>query len=195
MDLPGLLGSLAPFTTILYTFPINPDHLGVLEACGRENQTPLIAVHSVGYYSYFNVTYPGPFPIVETHPETTATTDLRLLDPWEELSDFAAEMTKNIDTLDNHEHGHLPFVVILLHYLQEWKASHGNAPPKTYAEKVAFRKIVTEAARTDSPEGGEENFDEAVAAVLKTILPPSLPSDVREVFEHEHTESNVSGSC
>lgn len=97
-------------------------------------------------------------------------------------------MTKDIDTLDAYEHGHLPYVAILLHYLDKWRDSHGGAYPSTYKEKTEFRKIVQAGARTDNPEGGEENFDEAAAAVLKTVVPPSLPSGLKEVFEYEPSE-------
>jgi len=146
-----------------------------------------MAVHSAGFYSYFRIHLPGPFPIVDTHPDETATTDLRLLTPWPELIDFAKGMTKDIDSLDNYEHGHLPYIVILLHYLDEWRTTHGGNYPSTYKEKVEFRKLVQSAARTDNPEGGEENFDEAVAAVLKTVNVPSLPSGLKEVFEYKHS--------
>ena len=43
-------------------------------------------------------------------------------------------------------------------------------------------------ARTNTPEGGEENYDEAVAAVLKTITASSLSSAVKAVFEHKPNE-------
>lgn len=182
-----MLGTTIPFTIILYTLPIKPEDLKTIESYSHEHKTPLVAIHSVGFYSYFSTRLPGVYPIVDTHPDATATTDLRLLAPWEELKVFAEEMTKDIDNLDNHEHGHLPFVVVLLHYLNVWKASHNGAVPGNYSEKVAFRKMVAGATRTDNPEGGEENFEEAVAAVLKTISPPSLPTAVKQVFEYKHT--------
>jgi NEDD8-activating enzyme E1 regulatory subunit len=50
---------------------------------------------------------------------------------------------------------------------------------------------VADGARTNTAEGGEENYDEAVAAVLKTISAPSLSSAVKEVFDHKPNE--VSG--
>jgi len=130
---------------------------------------PTIAVHSAGFYSYFRINLPGNFPIVDTHPDSTATTDLRLLSPWEELSRFAASLTENLENLSAHEHGH-------------------GSLPSTYKEKTAFRSTVAAGARTNTPEGGEENFDEAVAAVLKTISSPSLPSAVREVFDYPPNE-------
>lgn len=176
------------FTAIMYALPIAKDSLALLEDYGRRNKTPLVAIHSAGFYSYFKISLPGAFPIVDTHPDETATTDLRLLKPWPELVEFARDMTKDIDALDNYEHGHLPFVTILLHYLEKWRETHGGANPATYKEKIEFRTLVQKAARTNIPEVGEENFDEAAAAVLKTVVQPSLPSGLKEVFDHEPKE-------
>lgn len=176
----------------MYTLPIRQEQLSQLEAYGQQHKTPLVAIHSAGFYSYFQINLPGAFPIVDTHPDETATTDLRLLTPWPELIAFAEELTQDIDGLDNFEHGHLPYVVILLHYLQQWKAAHDGKYPATYKEKTEFRKLVQGAARTNNPEGGEENFDEAAAAVLKTLVPPSLPSGLKEIFEYERDTDPVS---
>ncbi|KAL2127679.1 hypothetical protein VTI74DRAFT_10317 [Chaetomium olivicolor] len=186
--LESLLDISSVFTAIMYTHPISEERLSQLEAYGQQHKTPLVAIHSAGFYSYFQINLPGAFPIVDTHPDETATTDLRLLTPWPELVAFAEELTKDIDDLDNFEHGHLPYVVILLHYLEKWKAAHDGKYPATYKEKTEFRKIVQGAARTNTPEGGEENFDEAAAAVLKTLVPPSLPSGLKEVFGYEHSD-------
>ncbi|KAF3767481.1 hypothetical protein M406DRAFT_39084 [Cryphonectria parasitica EP155] len=187
LDLGKVLSEVPTFTMIVYTFPIRPDDLKVLEDYGSEHLTPLVAVHSAGLYSYFRVGLPGSFPIVDTHPDETATTDLRLLSPWPELQTFATDLTEDIDAMDNHEHGHLPYVVILLYFLGKWKDVHGDYPRK-YAEKTAFRKMVAAGARTNNPEGGEENFDEAVAAVVKTVVPPSIPLSLKEVFEYTHDD-------
>lgn len=173
---------------ILYSLPIQPERLSLIQEYGKRHKTPLVAVHSVGFYSYFNISLPGTFPIVDTHPDETATTDLRLLSPWPELSEFAADMTKNIKNMDNHEHGHLPLVVILLHYLEEWKQTHDDTYPVAYKDKVEFRKVIESAMRRDNPEGGEENFEEAVGAVMKHVVKPDLPGSLREVFEYQHQD-------
>ncbi|KAL8399614.1 hypothetical protein RB594_000131 [Gaeumannomyces avenae] len=192
LGLEQLLGQASPtYSLIIYSHPISKSDRDLVESYGRQHGTPLVAVHSAGLYSYFRVELPGAFPIVDTHPDETATTDLRLLGPWPELEDFAKGMTADIDGLDNHQHGHLPYVVILLYYLEQWKESYDGRYPSTYAEKTAFRKIVSEAQRRDNAEGGEENFDEAVAAVLKTISPPSLPSGLKEVFEYLDTHKDA----
>lgn len=186
LELDKILAASPTFTMIMYTLPIDPAHLAVLQSYGGKYLAPLVAIHSAGLYSYFRASLPGTFPIVDTHPDEASTTDLRLLSPWPELREFAAQM-KDLDSMDNHEHGHIPYVVILLHYLQQWKDAHGEYP-KNYAEKTEFRKLVADGARRDNPEGGEENFDEAVAAVVKTIVPSSLPSSLKEVFDYIHTQ-------
>jgi amyloid beta precursor protein binding protein 1 len=183
-ELENLLSVDQKYTLIMYSLPIDPRSLALVQEYSRQQKIPLVALHSAGFYSYFRIILPGSFPIVDTHPDSTATTDLRLLNPWPELSDFAARLTDNIENLSALEHGHIPYVVLLLHYLKRWKESHGNYPA-TYQDKKAFREFVSAGARTDNPEGGEENFDEAVAAVLKTVTVPSIPSSVKVVFDHK----------
>lgn len=143
---------------------------------------PVLYLHSVGFFSTFSVQLPAEFPIVETHPDPESTQDLRLLNPWPELVAAAAGLN-NLDTLDDHQHGHVPYLLLLLHFLEQWKHSHEGNAPSNYKEKTEFREFVRSQARTSNPEGGEENFDEAAAAVLKTITPFSLRSSIREIFE------------
>jgi amyloid beta precursor protein binding protein 1 len=182
----------AQYTLIICTQPIDGKVLAFVEEYTQSQKIPVVSIHSAGFYSYFRIHLPGSFPIIDTHPDSTATTDLRLLSPWPELSKFAQAMTAKIDELDTQPHGHIPYLVLLLYYLEEWKNGHGGGVPQTYAEKTAFRKMVADGARTNNPEGGEENYDEAVAAVLKTIAMPTLSSSVREVFDY--TPNKVSSS-
>ncbi|KAH8839270.1 hypothetical protein MCOR27_005020 [Pyricularia oryzae] len=184
LTLAQLLEKSPTFTMIIYSHPITEADKDLLWTYGSKHKTPLISMHSAGFYSYFQVKLPGAFPIVDTHPDETATTDLRLLTPWVELQQFAKELTYNIDSLDDHEHGHLPYVAILLHYLDQWRDAHEGRYPTTYAEKKEFRTLVSQGARIGNATGPEENFEEAVAAVLKTISPPSLPDGLKEVFRY-----------
>lgn len=181
------------YTLIMYSLPIEPQNLALVQKYSQKHKVPAVSLHSAGFYSYFQIHLPGSFPIVDTHPDSTATTDLRLLTAWSELSEFAAKLTKDIDTLSAHEHGHIPYIVLLLYYLGKWKESHGGYP-STYKDKKAFRDFVSDGARTDNPEGGEENFDEATAAVLKTISVPSLSPSVKAVFDYKPNSVSIS-SC
>ncbi|EKD21694.1 ThiF family protein [Drepanopeziza brunnea f. sp. 'multigermtubi' MB_m1] len=175
------------YTLIMYTNPIKPETLELVQKYALEHKVPLVVIQSAGFYSYFQTVLPGSFPIVDTHPDSTATTDLRLLTPWAELSAFVEILTKDLENQPAHEHGHIPYIVLLLYFLAKWKEEHGSFP-STYKEKTAFRKVVSDATRTNNPEGGEENFEEAVSAVLKTVSAPSLSSAVKEVFEYKPNE-------
>ncbi|KAI0021544.1 hypothetical protein F4780DRAFT_282772 [Xylariomycetidae sp. FL0641] len=187
-DLNDLLQTSPRFTLIMYTNPIREEDLAVVEAYGASQKTPVVSVHSAGFYSYFHISLPGTFPVVDTHPEVEKTTDLRLLNPWPELVEFARDMTKDIDALDSHEHGHLPYVVILLHCLEKWRQSHDGHDPIKPKEKAAFEKMVQAHARTDNSEGGEENFQEAVSAINKNIKAQELEAGAAEVFNHQVSE-------
>ena len=98
-------------------------------------------------------------------------------------------MTAGMDSMVDHDHGHIPYLLLLLHYLEQWKQEHGGKYPENYKEKSAFRDIVKAGARTNNPEGGEENFDEAVGAVLKSLNTPTIPSGLREIFDEYECKS------
>jgi amyloid beta precursor protein binding protein 1 len=180
---------LKPYTLILVTSPIRPELLSKLSAHADASLVPVFYVHSVGFYSHFSIHLPAAFPIVDTHPNPETTSDLRLLKPWPELLKFAEEKTSAIDTMAADDHGHIPYLALLLHFLEGWKAEHDGQPPQNYKEKTTFRDRVSKAARTDNPEGGEENFDEAVAAVLKSLNPPEPTSSVKDIFKEKECET------
>jgi amyloid beta precursor protein binding protein 1 len=80
-------------------------------------------------------------------------------------------------------------------YLEKWKASHEGATPKTYAEKKEFGRLVKSGARTSNAEGGEENYDEAEAAVLKSLNPPGiLSSAMDQLFKYTPSEVEAKSS-
>ncbi|KAL8931053.1 MAG: hypothetical protein Q9208_000155 [Pyrenodesmia sp. 3 TL-2023] len=176
---------LNDYTLVLLIGPSRNDD-GLLDEismhCAVE-ALPLIYIHSVGFYSQFSVQLPQAFPIVDTHPDPASTQDLRLLEPWPELKTFMESETKDLDSLSDHDHGHVPYLLLLLRFLEDWKSFHDGNPPSDYKEKKEFKSFIESKARSKNPEGGEENFDEATAAVLKSLNKSSLPSGLREIFE------------
>jgi amyloid beta precursor protein binding protein 1 len=187
--------ALQPYTHILCASPQRFESLKLLAKYAGDRSIPLFYIQSIGFYSQFSISLPLAFPVVDTHPDPVSTADLRLLYPWPELEQFAKEKTAGLEAMNDHEHGHVPFVLLLLHYIKDWKAAHDGKVPQTYKEKTEFRNLISKVARIDNPEGGEENYDEAVAAVLKSINLPSLSSATREVFEAKESaelSSNVS---
>ena len=161
----------------------------MISAYASANSIPLFYIHSLGFYSSFSVQLPSHFPIVDTHPDPASTQDLRLLNPWPALLEFTKHKTNQVEKLSDHEHGHVPYLLLLLHYLSKWRASHDGNPPSNYDEKKDFKSLVSSGARTSNAEGGEENFDEATAAVLKSLNPPSISSGLREVFDSAECRS------
>ncbi|KAJ5783138.1 hypothetical protein N7457_004912 [Penicillium paradoxum] len=175
-------GFLPKHKLVIISGPIRRSTLVPLTQEAKHLGIPVLYLHSVGFFSTFSVQLAAEFPIVETHPDPESTQDLRLLNPWPELVAAAAKLD-NLETLDDHQHGHVPYILLLLRFLEQWEQSHKGNAPSNYKEKTEFREFVRSQTRTSNPEGGEENFDEAVAAVLKTISPFSLRSSIREIFE------------
>ncbi|KAL4882619.1 hypothetical protein BJY04DRAFT_186530 [Aspergillus karnatakaensis] len=179
---------------VLISGPVKHSSLQTLCGGAKSLGIPVLYTRSVGFYSIFSLQLPAVFPIVETHPDPESTQDLRLLSPWPELAAAGASIS-NLNSLDDHQHGHVPYVLLLLHYLEEWKASHEGRLPSNYKEKTAFRDFVRSSARTNNPQGGEENYDEAVAAVLKALNPFSLRSSTREIFQLEESKQLTADSA
>lgn len=173
---------------MLISGPLKRSSLNALSKGARELGIPVLYTHSIGFYSTFSLQLPAEFPIVETHPDPETTQDLRLVNPWPELAEAGAQIS-NLDSLDDHQHGHVPYVLLLLHYLEKWKAAHNGNTPSNYKEKTEFREMVRASARMNNTEGGEENYDEAAAAVLKSLTPFTLRSTLREIFEMEECKN------
>ncbi|MCJ1291116.1 hypothetical protein MMC34_002659 [Xylographa carneopallida] len=188
------IDNIRKYTLILITAPTSLSTVKKVASYAWDASIPLLYIHSNGFYSQFSLQLPPEFPIVDTHPDPVSTQDLRLLNPWPELLDFMHTKSNNIKELSDHEHGHIPYLLVLLYFLDEWKAQNNGRYPENYKEKSAFRSMVGDGARKDNAEGGEENFDEAIGAVLKSLNPPSISSGLREVFEAEHCQNPTSES-
>lgn len=174
--------ALTPFTFILVVLPIHPEILAKISHHAATTNTPAFYIHSTGFYAHITTQLPQAFPIVDTHPDPTSISDLRLLEPWPELHSLSRERTLGLEQMSDEEHGHVPYVHLLLHYLEAWKLSHGGIPPTDYRDKLEFRNMVQEGARAMTAEGGEENYEEAAGAVLKTLSPHRPSPDVKAVF-------------
>jgi NEDD8-activating enzyme E1 regulatory subunit len=182
-----------PYSLIIIASPdVHPAlRLKITEHASR-SFTPLFYVHSVGFFAHFSMHLPPVFPIADTHPDPSSTSDLRLLKPWPALTEYALSKTKDLDALNDHEHGHIPYLLLLLHYLEEWKNTHNGKAPATYKEKTSFKELIEAGMRRQNPEGGEENFEQALGAVLKNMNEPVPNSAVLEVFKESEKQPEKS---
>ncbi|KAF3169041.1 hypothetical protein TWF225_009459 [Orbilia oligospora] len=176
---------LKDFTTVIATGDVSTDTLLSLDAILYPLGIPIFVVKCVGFTMSCRLAL-AEHPIVETHPASTV--DLRLFNPFPELSALVDEKTAFINDQEKmtiHEHGHLPYVLILLQTLNEWKSVHDNQPPSNYSQKNEFKSLL----RSKMWNADEENFEEAIAAVLPHFNPPSIPSETRAIFQDEKCTS------
>ncbi|VDI44985.1 Hypothetical predicted protein [Mytilus galloprovincialis] len=120
--------------------------------------------------------------VIESHPDS-AHEDLRLDHPFPRLVEYCNSL--DLESMDQKEHSHTPWIVIVYKYLQKWKESHDGNAPKNYKEKLLFKEFIKQGIRSNK-EGfplDEENFDEAVKSVNTALVPSSMPSVVRKLFE------------
>ncbi|CAG8447319.1 7759_t:CDS:10 [Cetraspora pellucida] len=150
-----------------------------------DSKIPLFIVRTTGFVGYFRVTLPE-HTVVETHPESIV--DLRLDIPFPALEQYVK--TFDFDSMDNMDHGHIPYVVILLKYLDQWKKDHDGKLPSTSAEKKQFKQLIESGRRNTD----EENFNEALANAWRVFTPTKVTSQVQEIFNDSACESITANS-
>ncbi|GAO49423.1 hypothetical protein G7K_3573-t1 [Saitoella complicata NRRL Y-17804] len=134
---------------------------------------PLVATHTVGFQSMLRLQVEE-HTIVESHPESLV--DLRLDCPWPELAAPAESL--NLEAMDSMEHSHVPYVNLLLYYLQKFKSENDGRIPSTFPEKQKLKEMIKSGMRT----ADEENFEEAIGVVWRACQATHIPSDVKAVF-------------
>ncbi|KAJ3214764.1 NEDD8-activating enzyme E1 regulatory subunit [Dinochytrium kinnereticum] len=133
------------------------------DICWQYN-VPLVVARTYGFVGYLRIVIPE-HTVVETHPEQLI--DLRLDCPFEELLHFSQSI--NLNALDSMQFAHVPFPVILLQCLEEWKKTHNGQSPQNYKEKTQFKDLINSKRRSASDDA--ENFDEAIAFVHRACSP------------------------
>ena len=146
-----------------------------------KSSIPLVIVGVYGLMGYIRIAVQE-HEIIESHPDNYHE-DLRLDCPFPALQNHVDSI--NLDTLDDTQHGNVPFLIILSKYLQSWKNSHGGSIPVSYREKREFKEIIKAGIRLneDGVTIDEENFDEAIKNVNSTILTTCIPSAVQSLLE------------
>ncbi|KAF9998797.1 NEDD8-activating enzyme E1 regulatory subunit [Modicella reniformis] len=145
-----------------------------------KKRTTFAWVKTVGLVGAVRIAVPE-HTIVETHPENVA--DLRIDSPFPELAEFAKSF--NFETEDGLEFGHIPYVAILLKYMEEWRNEHGGEIPSTYAAKNQLKANIRSGMR--SPD--DENFEEAIGSVLRSCQRTAVPNTIKELFNDPKCEN------
>lgn len=144
---------------------------------------PLLAARSSGFQAMLSVSV-AELGIVETHPDSLV--DLRLTRPFPELVAHAHAVA--LDPADSMARAHIPYVVLLLRALDEWRMVHGTLPAT--ADRAAFKEFLH--ARRPA-QGDDENHDEALAAlaphVWRPLQTPAVPPDVVALLDDTQCRS------
>jgi len=82
--------------------------------------------------------------------------DTRVANPFKELHDFS--MGFDLESMNEIDHKHVPYVVLLVKALNKFKGKHQRNPNDNQADKKEIKEIVFSMKKfTD-----EENFDQAI---------------------------------
>jgi len=141
---------------------------------------PLLVCNVRGFIGYIRLVVKE-HAVVEAHPDNTHE-DLRLDIPFPGLIEYMNVM--DLDSMDKHDHGHTPYLVIIYKYLEKWKQEHEGNWPKSYKEKTAFKEMISKGVLKNEHgvEEVEENFEEAVKNANYVLVPTKAPSNVLQIF-------------
>jgi len=136
----------------------------------------LLVVRSAGFLAEFAIQY-HEHTIIESHPEMPPS--LRLDKPFPALLEHAQSL--DFENMDVTDHGHIPYAVILVRAMDDWKSKNGGNPPKTAAERDDFKKLILRMKKKSD----EENFDEAVTQFRRAFTETKVPMDVADLFQDQ----------
>nr|CAD7442558.1 unnamed protein product [Timema bartmani] len=148
-----------------------------------ELDIPFLVCRSYGFVGYLRIQFIE-HTVIETHPDNQIS-DLRLDVPFSELKNHIDAI--NLSSLEYKDHAHVPYLIILYKYLQQWKQQNDGRLPKTYKEKESLRTLIRTGIYLDEnglPEP-EENFEEAIKAVNYAISPTVVPQHIKEILDDE----------
>eukprot|EP00563_Minutocellus_polymorphus_P001504 CAMPEP_0181039792 /NCGR_PEP_ID=MMETSP1070-20121207/10684_1 /TAXON_ID=265543 /ORGANISM="Minutocellus polymorphus, Strain NH13" /LENGTH=632 /DNA_ID=CAMNT_0023117719 /DNA_START=27 /DNA_END=1925 /DNA_ORIENTATION=- len=160
---------------------------------------PLLIVRSCGLIGSVRLQVED-HPVVESKPDSTVP-DLRLADPSGPFPALKALVdATDMDSMDNAEHSHVPYVIILLKALAKWRSGLSSTEdatksdmlagevrfPKSTAEKDSFRATIKSMARNFND---ELNFQEACGDAYLAYAEREIPWEVQELLDATTDES------
>lgn len=168
----------ANFSAVVVSESLNSVVLLTLKQILWEKGIPLLVVSTCGFYASLLIINKET-TVVETH-DPSKLYDLRIDCPWPELQEYADSFV--LEDLDDTEHAHVPYLVIFIKALDEWKRRHGGNSPLNYAEKKQFRAEYIEGMSRDIRV--ETNFMEASQSVHRALQVTAVPDSIQQLFQN-----------
>ncbi|KAL3776124.1 hypothetical protein HJC23_000743 [Cyclotella cryptica] len=127
---------------------------------------PLMNVRCYGLLGYIRIQTSPPYHVVRDAKKTNKLVDLRLSDGpagvFPGLKKVYDSIPKLDQMTDSKDHGHVPYIIILLQALEKWRETNASGVPVTYDEKEEFRKLVKSMAKDYENElNFQEGYDQA----------------------------------
>lgn len=110
--------------------------------------------------------------------------DLRIDLPFQELQEYVDRFS--FQELDSQAHGHVPFGVILVKLVQQWKKEFGHLP-STRDEKNEFKARISNLKMLHNTDS--ENFDEAFSFSYRAWTPTLIPSQISKLINDPKTNN------
>lgn len=173
------------FTLVVATQLVE-DSMLKLDIICREANVMLIFARSYGLTGFVRISVKE-HTIIESKPDHFLD-DLRLNNPWPELTRFTE--TIDINDSDPVVHKHTPYVIILIKMANEWAKSHGGCLPATRDEKREFKELI----KSRMVAMDEDNYKEAIDASFKVFAPRGISSSLRHVINDPSAEVTSSSS-
>ncbi|ODV88991.1 hypothetical protein CANCADRAFT_3631 [Tortispora caseinolytica NRRL Y-17796] len=139
---------------------------------------PFIQLISKGFYSSVYISIKE-HTVVETHQSSTP--DLRLDKPWPELLAYIRSI--DLKALDPMDHAHVPYVVLLIIFLDQYKAASLNDPSSD--QKSRFKNLIR--ASAPSTVVDTENYEQASHYSYLAFAPTEIPSAVESILSESAT--------
>ncbi|QRW20828.1 cytochrome P450 family protein [Rhizoctonia solani] len=133
---------------------------------------PLVVVRTAGFLADFTIQL-HEHAVVDSHSETAPS--LRIDKPFPELLEHSLSL--DFPAMDPTDHGHVPYVYILVRAMHDWKAACGVGMLGYHPKRFT--------GYGDEGQIDEENFDEAVAQAYRAWTLTDVPRDIQALFADE----------
>ncbi|GHP10912.1 hypothetical protein PPROV_000964200 [Pycnococcus provasolii] len=157
----------------------------VLDDVCRTHGVPLILSTCVGFAGTVRLSL-AEHTVLEAKPDNSVA-DLRIARPWPELMAHAAAY--DLSAMDDVERRHVPWVVLLLKHLHDWRLAQQPPAPETHVpttgpEKRAFRDTLRAWGSSYVEVGHDlpDNFREALSNAYLAWTQPEVPSAAANVL-------------
>ncbi|KAL7412491.1 hypothetical protein BDY24DRAFT_393087 [Mrakia frigida] len=160
----------------------------VTTPAGAHPDIPLILARSAGFVGLVRLQI-REHTIVDTHP--TSLVSLRLDQPFPALLAYANSI--NFETLDSMDHGNVPFVLIIIRALEEWRSSHDGKQP-IWSGKLSQKKEFIASITKTRRHGDEENYAEAEEKAFLAAQVTKIPKDLQDLFSDPACENVTKNS-